>query len=220
MTQVLVDFNLFARAVIWQEFWFGRDKDNNDYKQIFKTHKTNFPKNYSSPASLKTFLSSIKSEIMDPRKRQLEESNLPPEEFKALKELIRLQRERVLVIKAADKGAGIIILDFQDYLKSCYDHLLSSLLSQSLEQETNPKLYYAPVDEFSLERAKKTILDTLQEALDNQIITKEEYTIMNPKDKNPSKFYCNFKVHKMTEQGQIPPVRPITSGSGAVTEKE
>ena len=86
LTQVLVDFNRFARAVIWQEFWFGRDKDNTDYKPIFKTHKTNFPKNYSSPASLKMFLSSIKSEIMDPRNRQVEESNLPPEEVKALKE--------------------------------------------------------------------------------------------------------------------------------------
>ena len=218
LTQVLVDFNRFARTVIRQEFWFGRDTDN-DYKPIFKTHKTNLPKNHSSPASLKTFLSSIKSEIMDPKNRQVEESNLPPEEVKALKELIRLQRERLIVIKAADKGAGIVILDFEDYLKSCYDHLLSSVPSQSLEEVANPKMYYEPVDEFALERARKTISDTLKEALENEIITKDEFTIMNPKDKNASKFYCNFKVHKQTEHGQIPPVRPIISGSGAITEK-
>ena len=27
ITQLLVDFNRFARAVIWQEFWYGRDKE-------------------------------------------------------------------------------------------------------------------------------------------------------------------------------------------------
>ena len=25
ITQVLVDFNRFARAAIWQEFWYGRE---------------------------------------------------------------------------------------------------------------------------------------------------------------------------------------------------
>ena len=96
--------------------------------------------------------------------------------------------------------------------------MLSSIPSQSLEEVANPKMYYEPVDEFALERARKTISDTLKEALENEIITKDEFTIMNPKDKNASKFYCNFKVHKQTEHGQIP-VRPIISGSGAITEK-
>ena len=218
ITQVLVDFNRFARAVIWQEYWFGRQKEEQYTKPIFKSHKTNLPKNYSSPASLKIFLSSIKSEIMDPRNRQHEECNLPPEEIHALKELIRLQRERIIIIKAADKGAGIVILDFQDYLKSCYDHLLSSIPGQDLEEEENPKLYYEPVNEFALENAKNKIIDTLKEAFENNIITKEEFAMMNPKEKNASKFYCNYKVHKQIKQGQIPPVRPIISGSGSITE--
>ena len=41
---------------------------------------------------------------------------------------------------------------------------------------------------------------------------------MNPKHKNPSKFYCYFKVHKETKHNNVPPVRPIISGSGAITE--
>ena len=32
ITQLLVDFNLFSRAVIWQEFWYGRNKDE-EYKK-------------------------------------------------------------------------------------------------------------------------------------------------------------------------------------------
>ena len=41
---------------------------------------------------------------------------------------------------------------------------------------------------------------------------------MNPKDKYPSRFYCNCKLHKKHEHGQTPPERPIISGSGSLTE--
>ena len=127
ITQVLVDFNRFSRAAIWHEFWYETEKDQTYLKPIFKKLKSNLPKNYSSPNGLKTFLSSIKSEIMDPKNRNSEKSNLPPDEIVALIELIRLQIDRVIVIKAADNGAGIVILDFKDYIKASYDHLLSSM---------------------------------------------------------------------------------------------
>ena len=41
---------------------------------------------------------------------------------------------------------------------------------------------------------------------------------MNTEDKDPAKFYCNFKVHKQNEHNDIPPVRAIISGSGSITE--
>ena len=46
------------------------------------------------------------------------------EEVQALKELIKLERDRVIIIKPCDKGAGTLILDFNSYMKSCYEHLL------------------------------------------------------------------------------------------------
>ena len=51
--------------------------------------------------------------------------NLPPEELKGLNELIKLQRDRIITIKPCDKGAGLIILDFDAYMNSCYNHLES-----------------------------------------------------------------------------------------------
>ena len=92
---------------------------------IFPTHKTNMPKNYAVPEGLKVFLNSVKSELTDPRNRNKEECNLPVDEINALKQLIQLQKDRKIVIKACDKGAGIIILNFDTYMKACYDHLLS-----------------------------------------------------------------------------------------------
>ena len=121
------------------------------------------------------------------------------------------------MIKAADKGAGIVILDFKDYIKASYDHLLSSVPEENPSEETR-QMYYTPVNEFALEDAKNKINITLKEALENNIITKEEFSAMSPDDKNPSKFYCNFKVHKQNEHKEVPTVRPIISGSGSITE--
>ena len=76
-------------------------------------------------------LSSIRSEIMDPMNRNQETPNLPPGEISAPKELIRLQRDIFITIKAADKGEGIVILNFNDYMKACYNHLLSNISNKT-----------------------------------------------------------------------------------------
>ena len=119
--QVLVDFKRFERTLIWH----GRDQTEERKEPIFKNKKRNMPKNYISPQGLQTFIGAVKSEIMDPLKRNKIRCNIPIEEVNALKELTKLQRDRIIVIKACDKGAGIIILNFDDYLKVCYSHLWS-----------------------------------------------------------------------------------------------
>ena len=92
LTQVLVDFKIFERSVIWHEFWHGREKDTTYESPIFKTQKQNLPKNYTIPKEIKTYLGAIKSEIMDHKNRNQVECNLPKEDLVALKELIRLLR--------------------------------------------------------------------------------------------------------------------------------
>ena len=68
------------------------------------------------------FLNGVKSEIEDPKNRNRARPNLPPDELKGLQDLIKLQKDRVITIKPCDKGAGVIILDFEAYIdlfKSC-----------------------------------------------------------------------------------------------------
>ena len=103
---------------------------------------------------------------MDPRNRNESKCNIPQEEVNALKDLIKLQKARIITIKAADKGAGIVILDFKGYMKSIYDHLLSSVPNANNQEETNPNMYYQPLNEFALEGAKSRVLDTLNKALE------------------------------------------------------
>ena len=52
-------------------------------------------------------------------------SNISKEEVEALKTLIKLQKEQIIVIKPCDKGGGIIITDFTKYKDSCLKHLES-----------------------------------------------------------------------------------------------
>ena len=53
ITQLLVDFNRFSRAVIWQEFWYGRNKGEDYIKPIFRSHKKTFPKTIHLQVALK-----------------------------------------------------------------------------------------------------------------------------------------------------------------------
>ena len=192
ITQVLVHFRQFERLMVWKEFWFGREEQEKTIP-IFKLKKTNFPRNYQIPKNLKICLNSIKSEIMDPFNRNKAQSNISKVEFEALKELIQLQRECKKTIKLCDKGAGIMVTNFEDYLKTCMKHLNS--------KQNGIKPYYEEVNYSSEEYAIKEIKTVLEEAYDNDTITKQELVAMNPEGKNASKFYANFKVHKEHNHG-------------------
>ena len=57
------------------------------------------------------------------------------------------------MIRAWDKGAGIILLNFEDYLRSWYEYLYSGK-----EQENSPpKPFYTKVDDFTIDKAKINI---------------------------------------------------------------
>ena len=214
LTQVLVDFKKFERSVIWHEYFYGNESNGDYRKKIFKTNKSNLPKNYKSPEALKTYLGSIKSEIMDHKNRNNIPCNLPHDEILALKELIHLQKTKVIVIKPCDKGAGMIILDYPMYMRACYEHLMSE---KNMDDGVS-KQYYSRVDEMELERTKSKIRHLVQEGIENDILSKEESDAMVADEKDAAKFYCTFKVHKKHEPMTAPPPRPIVSGSGSVTE--
>ena len=209
ITQVRVDYKRFERSAIWQEYFYGKDEDKKE-EPIFKEYKTNLPNNYTIPEGLKTFLGAVKSDITDHRNRNSVECNLPKEELEALNDLIKLQKDRKIIIKACDKGAGIIILNYKEYMRACYMHLTA--------EQTPGVPYYSPVSLLALEDTKTKIDTILHEALVNNIISKKEFCAMDPKEKGPGCFYCTFKVHKPHQINQAPPERPITSQSGSVCE--
>ena len=236
LADVLTDFKRFERKMKWREFFFG--EETQDYKPpLFKVEKTNLPKNHPTPRPLQTFLNTVESNIQDKslwNKKLLnpKQMNIPQCEFEALQELIKLQREKVIIIKPADKGAGILVMDYNDYIVSCNDHLssvqpvdanpspLPVQISNQPPQNTppTPLPYYNRATEADLKKVKKTIKAKLDEGSQNGWISKEEFTAMNPTTAGPGKFYQIFKVHKPHSPPSLPPGRPIISGNGSVTE--
>jgi hypothetical protein len=211
ITQILTEFRRFERTMVWYEFWFGRRTEESYKPPIFKAKKSNFPRNYRAPRGLQDFLAAVKSEIMDPKHRHKVKSNISEGEKEALKELVKRQKERQIVIRPCDKGAGIIILDFKEYLKACMNHLES--------KTTTGENYYEKVDTTVLEKAKEKIANVVMEGYDNDILSKDEFKAMTPAENvKPGRFYATFKVHKEYEHGTAPPERAIVSCSGTFTE--
>ena len=74
------------------------------------------------------------------------------------------------------------------------------------------------VSELAVENAKKNIQTVIQEGLDQNIISQNEFIAMCADDKDPAHFYCNFKVHKAHVHKQHPPPRPIINWSESLTD--
>ena len=103
-----------------------------------------------------------------------------------------------------------MIIDFPAYIKSCTDHLESTVLD-------NEK-YYEETTLEKLEEAKKEIKSELDAGLSQSFISEKEFSAMNPTDKGPGKFYEIYKIHKAHDPPNLPPGRPIVSGCGSITE--
>ena len=180
---------------------------------MFKAKKHNFPRNYKSPKGLQNYLAAVQSDLMDPKNRNKVESNLKEEEKEALRVFINLQRDKQIVINPCDKGAGIIILDFDEYMRACMEHLEAKTV-------TGEK-YYKKVGDNVMKEAKIIITNIVKEAYDNDIISKPEYSAMLPpeeEDPVPGRFYCTFKVHNNYEHGKAHPTRGLVSSSRTLLE--
>ena len=189
ITQVLVDFRKYEGNLIWKDFFFGKE-DSDKYKPpIFKLYKTNLPKNHKTQEGLKTFIGATKSEILDPRIRNKVSCNVSQDHVKAIKELINLQKQQKNIIKRCDNGAGIIILEFQEYMNACFAHLNSEVTNN----DGTTSKYYMKVQEEDFKKAKLTLEQILQEAFDNNLLSKTDFESMQPKDKGPGRFYCTLK---------------------------
>ena len=113
-------------------------------------------------------------------------------------------------IQNAPNSAGLIILNYPEYMRAYYKHLLS--------KQSKTQSYYTQVDQLEVDISKKKIDDVMKEAFEKNIISKDDFDGMNASDKDPGRFYCNFKVHKPHSPNQVPPERPIVSESGSITK--
>lgn len=132
------------------------------------------------------------------------ESNLTLGEQQALKEL---KTNTDIVIKPADKGSKVVIMDKFQYLTEAYKQL-------------NNRKHYLPLKESIQLETQRMIRDIVQNLYEKKKITaKQKHYLFGEDPPRPRKFYLLPKIHKdpktWTVPYQIPTGRPIISDCGS-----
>lgn len=106
-----------------------------------------------------------------------------------------------IVIKPADKGGAIVILNKEDYLNEGFKQLNSTDFYKELPND--------PTETYTTK-----ITQTLTSLLNNGEISEDMHKAMKPTYPKPGRFYTLPKIHKPGNPG-----RPIVSGIDTVTER-
>ena len=140
--------------------------------------------------------------------------NLSPEEYDAF---LNLSKNQDIVIQKADKGNTVVLLDRLSYIKQM-EELLSdkSKLKQvknifNQQHKVNKEIRHL----LDIEVTIKSCLDDL---LNNNYLSKEDYKLLKPCGSKPGIMYGLSKVHKFnSDTEEVPPFRPILSAIGTAT---
>ena len=136
--------------------------------------------------TIRAYLSSIIRNAKPPKR------NITRKQSTSLK---FLQQNENIIILPADKGRATVILDKEDYIKKCNEHLTSGPYT---------KLKKAPTSSIVSKVTKKLI-----ELWDNNLIEQQEYFKLKPTGTQRPRFYGLPKIHK-----DGTPMRPIVSYTG------
>ena len=152
------------------------------------------------PVEILAFEKAVMKDIEDLDPKDLSTfHNLTTGEHKALMEL---KNNDSVIIKPADKGGAVVIMDIIDYRAECLRLLSDERTYQKLAQDPSQGL--------------KSEIDILVEEAENcnWISRKEADFLRQSKPRTPY-FYILPKIHKNTLP---PPGRPIVSGIGSLLE--
>lgn len=136
----------------------------------------------------------------------LSPANLSPQEVQAL---LELSKNKNIVIKPADKGSAIVIMDKQQYLWEGYRQL------------NDPK-YYVKLKKPIFWDTIPLVHKILQTLYDKKFINmKQKYYLMGDSETRARIFYMLPKIHKdptkWSRPNEIPPGRPIVSDCSSET---
>ena len=141
--------------------------------------------------------------------------NLSEEEQGAIQELVALQGSGNIVIKPNDKSGGWSIMDLKDYKEACNAQLSATYFDEDGIEQPYYRESSSAILNFYLTRVK----DLVEEGVKSGYIHPDDEKMMVPSVAKPGRYYGLPKNHKLIALGKnIPPLRPVVSGSGSKTE--
>ena len=182
-------FDEFERKLQIEYYFFDdyNDANYNYTENLIKTRSEWRPKNYNR--KITEFVNTVKTKLQDNIKDKRIKRNVSRTEILTLKTL----REKPIIIRPADKSAGIAVLDEEAYVKGCLELLNKEGDYKTLEKDITMEIFTKAND----------IIDQFYNI---KIITKKEQKFLKTFTPKLPNFYGNPKLHK---QGN--PLRPIVS---------
>jgi len=177
----------------------GEQKSLSSYERLlFQCKKRSFKSKVQCPIKNELFSNEISEVLFQQIRRNTRSETFPPSQL--LNSCLKFLKDNNLIVKNADKNAGICIISKQWYDAEIYRQLLDeSIYRPSCELE-----YTRAMDELA-DQCKHLKLDLGSKIKIHNIL------IQNPK---PASFYLLPKVHKSYEK--FPPGRPISSTCNSI----
>uniref|UniRef100_A0A803JSK4 Reverse transcriptase domain-containing protein n=1 Tax=Xenopus tropicalis TaxID=8364 RepID=A0A803JSK4_XENTR len=201
---LLIDAQKFIRKLTLKRYFMKNDGIIRNYdmkskeKQLKK--KSDFIPKQDKGKGIEAYEKLIMQDLeeMVKKNNKKKRNNCSKEEYEALKSL---ERNTEIIIKPADKGGGIVIMDKEKYVAEC-ERLLS-------DKETYKELNRDPINVF-----KNKLEKMVREAEKEKVITTNESQYILMKYPKLPVFYTIPKIHKSLKD---PPGRPIISGIESLT---
>ena len=203
------ELKVFERNLRLREFYHDRSVvDSSDFRSesvlvrdtsTFKP-KSNFMPNMNRCKELDTYLSTLTNEIVNRCENIPSNSyhrNISLQERKALNDLKSYQD---IVIKDADKGSAVVIMDRTRYIQEALRHLED--MNTYVRLDCDPSSSFLSQIELVVKRLKS-----------EGVLTKDQADFAVRNDSKPARFYLLPKIHKAAVPG-----RPVVSSCGCITE--
>ena len=193
----------FKRKVKLSYFWANRELNSKldlDYNKLPFTGKSDWdPPDKGIPERVHTVLNELDQQIRDVRLVK-DKSNLCPGQINALKQL---KHKKHIIIKKADKGSAIVVMNKADYIYEA-------------DRQLNDVRYYKKISEPIFLKTAEKYKEIIQSLGKQKILQPKQVKHLMPKeDARDRHFYLLPKIHKdvnkWTLKNRMPPGRPIVS---------
>ena len=177
--ELKADLEDFSRRLRLKEYFHGRESSNyvsdpNPFKK-----KNSWTPNKDRDLGLELFIQLLKSDILNTKPSKIAD-NLSKHKREALQKLIA---RTDIIIKPADKGKAVVVLDTEDYKKECYRQL------------NDPK-FYKKIKKDNTHEIEERIRRRLKQMIIDYEIDQQAYSYLLPRRSRPARFYILPKIHK------------------------
>jgi len=192
VTKLHSDLLEWERRMRLKEYFHGKQSDLKEETKPWLKKKSNFTPVPGRDTSLDAYIEAVKRDVMSGLKDTIE-SNVSAEESKAMKTLLD---DNNIVIRPADKGSGIVVVDTADYV-------------MNMEKEMNDKESYQISNGNGKEESIKIVKKVANKLYREGLICKELKDYLIPKNPQEARVKGNPKIHKKDN-----PYRSIVNGIG------